>query len=88
VSRNRDQPWSYRYCEITLSCPARVRAQLTFRVGGIWELAELRYTLRRQARLITEWRAEEESTITAHRRSLCSATAMSAGTSTVALPFK
>src|ERR1039457_3434786 len=33
VSRNRDQPWSYRYYEITLSCPARVRAQLAFRVG-------------------------------------------------------
>ena len=48
VNRNRDQPWSYRYCEITLSCTARVRAQLTFRVGGIWELADLRYTLRRQ----------------------------------------
>ena len=31
--RNRDQPWSYRYYEITLSCPARVRAQLAFRVG-------------------------------------------------------
>src|ERR1035437_7035604 len=55
VSRNRDQPWSYRYCEITLSCPARVRAQLTFRVGGIWELAELRYTLRRQGGSIPLW---------------------------------
>src|ERR1017187_1340344 len=29
-----DQPWSYRYCEITLSCPVRVRAQLTFRAGN------------------------------------------------------
>src|ERR1019366_5651762 len=33
VGPNRDQPWGYRYYEITLSCPARVRAQLAFRVG-------------------------------------------------------
>src|ERR1017187_4777064 len=33
MGRNRDQPWSYRYYEITLSSPARVRAQLAFRVG-------------------------------------------------------
>src|ERR1017187_5216922 len=32
--RNRDQPWSYRYYEITLSCTAGFRAQLAFRVGG------------------------------------------------------
>src|ERR1039458_2783052 len=33
MGRNRDQPWSYRYYEITLSCPAWVRAQLAFRGG-------------------------------------------------------
>ena len=37
-----------KYSEITLSCPAWVRAQLAFRVGDDLELADPRSTLRRQ----------------------------------------
>lgn len=48
MGRNQDQPWSYRYYEITLSCPPEFERNSPSAQATIWELTDPRSTLRRQ----------------------------------------